>query len=133
MASGSTETSETHARVCVFASTRVECGKCAWRRADHSEADRRSTQRRVGAAHRVTPMEVFDGCIDASGWVELTTFNNAGEPPPPAYIWDLLWRRAPALACADGRRSRRAPPGPRRPALRGEPQGGGGLPLPDHC
>jgi hypothetical protein len=31
----------------------------------------------------------FEGCIDETGWVSLETFNGAGSPPPPAYIWDL--------------------------------------------
>jgi hypothetical protein len=36
-----------------------------------------------------TGVQAFMGCIDDTGWVELTTFNGAGDPPAPAYIWDL--------------------------------------------
>jgi hypothetical protein len=30
------------------------------------------------------------GCVDATGWVTLETFTGIGNPPPPAYVWDLL-------------------------------------------
>jgi hypothetical protein len=36
-----------------------------------------------------TGVEAFEGCIDGAGWVELTTFSGAGDPPAPAYVWDL--------------------------------------------
>lgn len=36
-----------------------------------------------------TGVVAFEGCIDETGWVTLETFNGAGSPPPPAYIWDL--------------------------------------------
>lgn len=36
-----------------------------------------------------TGAEAFRACIDDTGWVELTTFNDVGSPPPPAYLWDL--------------------------------------------
>jgi hypothetical protein len=36
-----------------------------------------------------TGVQAFKACIDDTGWVELTSFNGAGDPPPPAYIWDL--------------------------------------------
>lgn len=36
-----------------------------------------------------TGVVAFNGCIDETGWVTLETFNGAGSPPPPAYIWDL--------------------------------------------
>jgi hypothetical protein len=36
-----------------------------------------------------TGVVAFEGCIDATGWVTLNTFNGVGSPPPPAYIWDL--------------------------------------------
>jgi hypothetical protein len=36
-----------------------------------------------------TGADAFTACIDETGWVELTTFNDVGSPPPPAYLWDL--------------------------------------------
>jgi hypothetical protein len=36
-----------------------------------------------------TGVEVFRACIDDGGWIELTSFNGVGDPPAPAYIWDL--------------------------------------------
>lgn len=36
-----------------------------------------------------TGAEAFRACIDDTGWVELSTFNDVGSPPPPAYLWDL--------------------------------------------
>lgn len=36
-----------------------------------------------------TGVAAFTTCIDATGWVELETFNNIGTPPDPAYLWDL--------------------------------------------
>lgn len=36
-----------------------------------------------------TGVTAFSGCIDDTGWVELETFNGAGSPPAPAYIWDI--------------------------------------------
>jgi len=36
-----------------------------------------------------TGAEVFRGCIDDAGWIELTSFNGVGDPPAPAYVWDL--------------------------------------------
>lgn len=36
-----------------------------------------------------TGVHAFDGCLDETGWVTLETFNGAGSPPAPAYIWDL--------------------------------------------
>lgn len=32
---------------------------------------------------------VFRGCVDATGWTTFETFNNAGNPPPDMYLWDL--------------------------------------------
>lgn len=32
---------------------------------------------------------VFRGCVEASGWTTFETFNNAGNPPPDMYLWDL--------------------------------------------
>lgn len=37
-----------------------------------------------------TDAVAFEGCVDADGWVELTTFTDIGNPPPPAYFWDVL-------------------------------------------
>lgn len=37
-----------------------------------------------------TGTDAFEACIDASGWTEMTTFNDIGDPPPPAYFWDIL-------------------------------------------
>ena len=32
----------------------------------------------------------FEACIDDAGWTEMTTFADVGDPPPPAYFWDLI-------------------------------------------
>jgi acetolactate synthase regulatory subunit len=32
---------------------------------------------------------VFESCIDATGWVTFETFNDLGEAPAPAYLWDV--------------------------------------------
>ena len=32
----------------------------------------------------------FQACIDGEGWTEMTTFADIGDPPPPAYFWDIL-------------------------------------------
>lgn len=32
---------------------------------------------------------VFRGCVDETGWTTFETFNNAGNPPPDMYLWDL--------------------------------------------
>ncbi len=32
----------------------------------------------------------FEACVDSEGWTELTTFADIGDPPPPAYYWDIL-------------------------------------------
>lgn len=37
-----------------------------------------------------TDVVAFQGCIDETGWTELTTFTDIGNPPPPAYLWDVL-------------------------------------------
>jgi hypothetical protein len=37
-----------------------------------------------------TDVVAFEACIDAEGWTELTTFGDIGNPPPPAYFWDIL-------------------------------------------
>ena len=37
-----------------------------------------------------TGVTAFEGCIDATGWTTMTTFTDIGNPPPPAYLWDLL-------------------------------------------
>ncbi len=35
-----------------------------------------------------TDTTIFTAERDATGWVSFETFNNAGNPPPPQYIWD---------------------------------------------
>lgn len=37
-----------------------------------------------------TGAEAFTACVDADGWVTMETFNDLGNPPPPAYLWDLI-------------------------------------------
>ncbi|MCY0986209.1 acetyltransferase [Nannocystis sp. ILAH1] len=37
-----------------------------------------------------TDVVAFEACVDATGWTEMTTFTDVGNPPPPAYLWDLL-------------------------------------------
>ena len=37
-----------------------------------------------------TDVVAFEGCIDDTGWTTMTTFTDIGNPPPPAYLWDLL-------------------------------------------
>jgi hypothetical protein len=37
-----------------------------------------------------TDVVAFEACIDSTGWTEMTTFTDVGNPPPPAYLWDLL-------------------------------------------
>lgn len=37
-----------------------------------------------------TGVQAFKACVDASGWTEMTTFTDIGNPPPPAYFWDVL-------------------------------------------
>jgi hypothetical protein len=37
-----------------------------------------------------TGVQAFQACVDATGWTEMTTFTDIGNPPPPAYFWDVL-------------------------------------------
>jgi len=37
-----------------------------------------------------TGVQAFEACIDDTGWTEMTTFTDIGDPPPPAYFWDIL-------------------------------------------
>ena len=37
-----------------------------------------------------TGVTAFKACVDATGWTEMTTFTDIGNPPPPAYFWDVL-------------------------------------------
>jgi hypothetical protein len=37
-----------------------------------------------------TGVQAFKACVDATGWTEMTTFTDIGNPPPPAYFWDVL-------------------------------------------
>ncbi|HEY8380265.1 MAG TPA: hypothetical protein VIK91_27435 [Nannocystis sp.] len=37
-----------------------------------------------------TGVVAFEACVDADGWTSLKTFTDVGNPPPPAYFWDLL-------------------------------------------
>ncbi len=36
-----------------------------------------------------TGAEAFRSCVDPSAWVTFETFNDIGNPPAPAYMWDL--------------------------------------------
>ncbi len=38
----------------------------------------------VGAGTRA-----FEACVDGDAWITFETFDDAGNPPPPAYLWDL--------------------------------------------
>ncbi|MBA3545127.1 MAG: acetyltransferase [Nannocystis sp.] len=37
-----------------------------------------------------TGVNAFEACVDGTGWTEMTTFTDIGNPPPPAYFWDVL-------------------------------------------
>jgi len=37
-----------------------------------------------------TDVVAFSACLDGDGWLEMETFTDIGEPPPPAYFWDML-------------------------------------------
>ncbi len=37
-----------------------------------------------------TGVTAFKACVDGTGWTEMTTFTDVGNPPPPAYLWDML-------------------------------------------
>lgn len=37
-----------------------------------------------------TGAEAFSACVDEDGWVVMQTFNDLGNPPPPAYLGDLI-------------------------------------------
>ena len=37
-----------------------------------------------------TGVNAFKACVDMTGWTEMTTFTDIGNPPPPAYFWDVL-------------------------------------------
>ena len=37
-----------------------------------------------------TGVLAFSACIDGGGWTEMKTFSQIGNPPPPAYFWDVL-------------------------------------------
>lgn len=37
-----------------------------------------------------TGADAFTACVDEDGWVTMETFNDLGNPPPPAYLWDLI-------------------------------------------
>ncbi|MCX4245350.1 acetyltransferase [Paraliomyxa miuraensis] len=37
-----------------------------------------------------TGAEAFSACVDENGWVVMETFNDLGNPPPPAYLSDLI-------------------------------------------
>lgn len=37
-----------------------------------------------------TGVKAFEACVDDGGWAEMTTFTDIGNPPPPAYFWDVL-------------------------------------------
>jgi len=37
-----------------------------------------------------TGAQAFEACIDGTGWLAIDTFNDVGDPPPPAYLWDIV-------------------------------------------
>jgi len=37
-----------------------------------------------------TGVQAFSACLDGTGWTEMKTFTDIGNPPPPAYFWDVL-------------------------------------------
>ncbi|MBL9103576.1 MAG: acetyltransferase [Myxococcales bacterium] len=37
-----------------------------------------------------TGVTAFTSCIDGDGWLVMESFAGTGEPPPPAYFWDML-------------------------------------------
>lgn len=37
-----------------------------------------------------TDVVAFSACLDGDGWLVMETFTDIGEPPPPAYFWDML-------------------------------------------
>lgn len=37
-----------------------------------------------------TGVEAFTACVDEDGWVTMETFNDLGNPPPPAYLHDMI-------------------------------------------
>jgi hypothetical protein len=37
-----------------------------------------------------TGVTAFSSCLDGDGWLVMETFTDIGEPPPPAYFWDML-------------------------------------------
>ena len=37
-----------------------------------------------------TGVQAFSACLDMTGWTEMKTFTDIGNPPPPAYFWDVL-------------------------------------------
>ncbi len=38
--------------------------------------------------------KAFEACVDDTAWLTFETFNNAGAPPAPAYLWDLQMEMA---------------------------------------
>ncbi len=65
----------------------------------------------------------FEACVDDTGWTAMTTFIDVGNPPPPAYLWDLLSEVAQVRSArrrpGRGRRRRRVHPARHRhPARR---------------
>ena len=37
-----------------------------------------------------TGVQAFEACVDGTGWATFETFNGIGNPPAPAYLWDLV-------------------------------------------
>ena len=37
-----------------------------------------------------TGVTAFSACLDGDGWLVMETFTDIGEPPAPAYFWDML-------------------------------------------
>ena len=59
-----------------------------------AEMSRRRTLESIGphcdSYELGTGVVAFEACVDETGWTTLTTFTDVGNPPPPAYLWDML-------------------------------------------
>lgn len=59
-----------------------------------TEMARRNTVKAIGPhcdQYKLgTDVVAFEACVDDTGWTSLVTFTDVGDPPAPAYLWDLL-------------------------------------------
>ncbi len=46
--------------------------------------------------------KAFESCVDDTAWVTFETFDNAGNPPMPSYLWDLQLEMAQVRLHDDG-------------------------------